>query len=98
MSLLRRAPARIAGRRVVPWLLVLDLLREGHAHWQEQLTKQERSRLIGLLKASKGVPTRLSAKEQAEVRALAAKLDLTALGKRAAIAGVGLRAGRGKRR
>ncbi|WP_026912762.1 hypothetical protein [Patulibacter minatonensis] len=98
MSLLRRAPARIAGRRVLPWLVVLDLLREGQAHWQEQLTKRERSRLIGLLKDSKGVPSRLTAKDQAEFRALTAKLDLVALGKRAAVAGVGLRAARKKRR
>lgn len=99
MSIFRRTPARLLGRRAVPWLLVLDLLREGHAHWQAQLTPKERTRLIGLLKDSKGVPTRLPAKEQAEFRTLAAKLDLKALGSRAAITTVGLRASRkGKRR
>jgi len=94
MSLIRRTPARILGRRAVPWLLVLDLAREGHAHWQAQLTPKERTRLLTLLKASKGRPAALTPKEQTELKALGAKLDLGALGKRAAMTGVGLRAAR----
>jgi hypothetical protein len=99
MSLLRRTPARLLGRRAVPWLLVLDLAREGHAHWQEQLTPKERTRLLTLLRTSKGRPGALTPREQAELKALGQKLDLTALGKRAAMTGVGLRAaGRKDRR
>lgn len=94
MSILRRTPARIVGRRAVPWLLVLDLAREANAHWKEQLTPKERSRALALAKASKGRPGSLTAKEQAELKALVSKLDVTALGKRAAVAGVGIRAAR----
>lgn len=94
MSILRRTPARIVGRRAVPWLLVLDLAREGHAHWQAQLTPAERSRMVALLKASKGRPAALTPNEQAELKALGAKLDVKALGKRAAMTGVGVRAAR----
>jgi hypothetical protein len=98
MSLLRRTPARLLGRRAVPWLLVLDLAREGHAHWQAQLTPRERSRMLELLKASKGRPAALAPKEQAELKALGTKLDVKALGKRAAMTGVGLRAARKQNR
>lgn len=94
MSLIRRTPARLLGRRAVPWLLVLDLAREGHAHWQTQLTPRERSRMFELLKASKGRPAALTPKDQAELKALGAKLDVKALGKRAAMTGVGFRAAR----
>lgn len=96
MSLIRRTPARVLGKRAVPWLLVLDFAREGHAHWQAQLTPAERARLLTLLKASKGRPAALAPKEQAELKALGAKLDIKALGKRAAMTGVGLRAARKK--
>lgn len=78
----------------MPWLLVLDLAREGHSHWQGQLTPKERSRLVGLLKQSKGRPSVLSVAEQAELRALGTKLDVKALGKRAAMTGVGFKASR----
>ncbi|CAB4907255.1 unannotated protein [freshwater metagenome] len=96
MSLLRRTPARLLGRRAVPWLLVLDLAREGHAHWQSQLTPRERTRLLELLRTSKGRPSALGPKEQAELKALGTKLDVKALGKRAAMTGVGVRAARKK--
>jgi hypothetical protein len=100
MSIFSRAPARILGRRAVPWLLVLDLAREGHSHWQGQLTPKERSRLVTLVKKSKGRPSTLPAGEQAELRALGTKLDLKELGKRAAMTGVGFKASRrgGRRR
>lgn len=94
MSLIRRTPARVLGKRAVPWLLVLDFAREGHAHWQEQLTPAERRRLIDLAKASRGRLGSLTPKEQAEIKALTSKLDVKALGTRAAMAGVGLRAAR----
>lgn len=98
MSPFRRTPARLLGRRAVPWLLVLDLAREGHAHWQSQLTPKERQRMLTLLKTSKGRPAALPPREQAELKALGAKLDIKALGKRAAMTGVGLRAARKKNR
>lgn len=95
MGLIRRSPARVAGRtagrKVIPWLLLLDLLRETHSHWQEQLSPKERKRLTELLKLSHGRPGNLSERERREVKELAAKLDVLALGKRAALTGVGAR-------
>lgn len=98
MSLIGRTPARILGKRAVPWLLVLDFAREGHAHWQEQLTATERRRLVTLAKASKGRLANLTPAEQAELKALTAKLDVKALGKRAAMTGVGIRASNRRKR
>jgi len=99
MGLLRRRSARGASRRVVPWLLILDLLRESRDHWNSQLTARERQRLTALLKESKGVPSRLGAREQRELKELASKLDLKQLGKRAAVTAAGAKlTGRGGRR
>jgi hypothetical protein len=93
MGLLRRAPV-VAGRRAVPWLLVLELLRQGQEHWKQQLSPRERSRAIALIKASKGRPGALSAREQQELRELATKLDLKGFGTRAALSTAGRRVGR----
>lgn len=89
MSLINRTPARAFGRKVVPWLLVLEVLRQTYAHWQEQLTAAERKRLTALLKATHGRPGTLSKRETQELRELTSKLDLFALGKRTALSAVG---------
>lgn len=98
MSLIRRGTGRVVGRKVLPWLLLLDLLRETHSHWQDQLTDKERRRLTELLRASKGRPSNLSDRQRREVRELAGKLDLLALGKRAALTTAGAKVGRKSRR
>lgn len=99
MRLPLRRTKNVAARRAVPWLLVLDLLRESRDHWNTQLTPRERKRVTALLKQSKGVPTRLTAKEQEELKELALKLDVKQLGKRAAITAAGAKiTGRGGRR
>lgn len=92
MGLLRRAPA-VAGRRAIPWLLALELLRQGQEHWKQQLSPRERRRAIELLKTSKGRPGALSAREQAELRELVGKLDLKGFGTRAALTTAGRRVG-----
>lgn len=92
MGLLRRAPV-VAGRRAVPWLLALELLRAGSEHWKQQLSPRERSRAIELLKASKGRPGALSRREQDELKALVGKLDLKGFGTRAALTTAGRRTG-----
>jgi hypothetical protein len=93
MGLIRRRSSTVT-RRAIPWLLVLQLLREGQAHVKENLTARERSRGIELLKASKGRPGSLSPREQEELKALAAKLDLKGFGTRAALSTAGHRVGR----
>lgn len=93
MSLISRTPTRLVGRKLVPWLVLYEVLRQTYAHWQEQLSPKERRRLTELLKNSRGRPGNLSRRERQEVRDLAAKLDLVALGKRASFSAVGLGGG-----
>lgn len=90
MGLFSRTPARVAGRKVLPWLILLELLRHTYAHLQEQLTPQERRRLGELLRHSHGRPSALSPRERGELQELASKLDIVALGKRAALGAAGL--------
>lgn len=89
MSLFSRTPARVAGRKVLPWLILLEVLRQSYAHWQEQLTPKERKRLGELLRHSHGRPSALSPRERKELNELASKLDVIALGKRAALSAAG---------
>jgi hypothetical protein len=84
MGLLRRAPARVAGRRVAPWLILLGLSREARDHWTAQLTPRQRKRLVELLRRSGGRPSTLSPREQREFHQLVARLDLKGLAKHAA--------------
>lgn len=90
MSLFSRTPARVAGRKVLPWLILLEALRHAYAHLQEQLTPKERARLGELLRHSHGRPSALSPRERRELQDLASKLDVIALGKRAALGAAGL--------
>lgn len=89
MSLFSRTPARMAGRKVLPWLILLEVLRQSYAHWQEQLTPKERQRLGELLRHSHGRPSALSPRERKELHELASKLDVVALGRRAALSAAG---------
>lgn len=98
MSLLSRGPAKLVGRKVVPWLVLLEVLRHSYAHWQEQLTPKERKRMTELLRHSHGRPGALSERERQELRALASKLDIVALGKRAALGAAGFGGDTGKGR
>jgi hypothetical protein len=66
--------------RAVPWLIVLQAGMIANEHWQK-LSANERSRLADLIRVSKGSPKNLSAKERAEVKRLARKLDIPGVGK-----------------
>ncbi|MGX6447552.1 hypothetical protein ACVU7I_05710 [Patulibacter sp. S7RM1-6] len=90
MPLVRRRASRSLGRRAIPWMLVLEVLREANAHWQAQLSPRERKRALELVKTSRGLPTNLSPREQQELRDLVGKLDLAGFGRRAALTGAGL--------
>ncbi|MGI9098374.1 MAG: hypothetical protein ACR2H2_07760 [Solirubrobacteraceae bacterium] len=60
--------------RAVPWIIVFELAMTMRKHWQ-RLDTHDRARLAELLKKSQGRPTRLSARERADVRRLVAKLE-----------------------
>ena len=88
---------RLFARRAIPWLLVLEILRAGKAHWDE-LDPRDRTRLVELLRRSKGRAARLSAKERRELREIAQRLELLRFGRRAATAAVMGRRARKHRR
>jgi hypothetical protein len=60
--------------RAVPWIIVFELAMTMRKHWK-RLDTDDRARLAELLKKSQGGPSRLSAKERADVRRLVAKLE-----------------------
>lgn len=76
---------RLFTRRAIPWLLLLEILRAGKAHWDE-LDPRDRTRLVELLRRSKGRASGLSAKERRELRDIARRLELLRFGRRAATA------------
>lgn len=91
-------PSRLsAGRKVAPFLIATELLREGRRQWQEQLSERDQKRLVELLKASKGRPANLSAHEQKELKRLVGDLDLARFAKTAALVTAGARASRTSR-
>ncbi|MEA2307337.1 MAG: hypothetical protein QOH43_4617 [Solirubrobacteraceae bacterium] len=82
---------RLTRVRAIPWMIVLQAgMAAGH-HWRH-LDAHERTRLKHLIVLSKGRPGNLSAKERAEVKQLASKLDLPGLARAATSMG-----GRGRR-
>lgn len=70
----------LPARRAVPWAVLLELVVVARDHWQK-LTPGERAHLSALIKKSRGRPGNLTRRERADVRRLAVKLDLPALGR-----------------
>ena len=66
--------------RAVKWAVLFDALVLARDHWQK-LTPGERAHLAALLRKSRARPGNLTAGERRDVRRLAAKLDLPALGR-----------------
>jgi hypothetical protein len=71
---------RLPARRAVPWAVLLELMVIARDHWGK-LTPGERAHLSALVRKSRGRPGNLTARERADLRRLAAKLDLTGLGR-----------------
>jgi hypothetical protein len=76
---------RLPGRRLVPWIVVFEVLRASKAHWDE-LDPRDRTRLVELLRKSKGQPKNLSERERTELRKIARHLELIRFGRNAATA------------
>ncbi|MCW3011133.1 MAG: hypothetical protein JWO90_1537 [Solirubrobacterales bacterium] len=66
--------------RGTPWLLVIQAALAARDHWSV-LTPEERTDLARLLRATRGRPSNLTAREKAELRRLVGRLDLPGLGK-----------------
>jgi hypothetical protein len=67
--------------RRFPWLMALEAGKIAHEHWN-LLTASERSRLGALIRKSKGRVSNLTARERADLRRLAGKLDLPGAGRK----------------
>lgn len=88
---------RVLFRRLTPWLLAVDLVRQGHRHLTEYLTPGERKRLVELVRKSQGRWGNLAPDEQAEAKIILRRLDVPALAKTAAKTTVGIRKARAGR-
>ena len=73
---------RLPGRRMVPWLVIFEVLRASKAHWDE-LNPRDRSRLVALMRKSKGRASNLTESERTELRMIARRLELLRLGRAA---------------
>ncbi len=64
----------------MPWALVLQGGAIAFERWHV-LSEKERARFMALVRASRGRPGNLSAREREELRALLARLDVSAAGR-----------------
>jgi hypothetical protein len=64
--------------KALPWAAVVQAVLVIRRHWQS-LSPKDRARLSDLVRESGGRRSNLSAKERAELRKLAGKLDLKGL-------------------
>jgi hypothetical protein len=75
--------AHLPARRTIQWAVLLELVVLVRDHW-ERLTPGERAHLSALVRKSRGRPGNLTPGERRDLRRLAAKLDIPALGRSAA--------------
>ena len=60
-------------RRLVPWLIVFEVLRAGRAHW-DQLDPGDRARVSALMRRTHGNPRNLTASDRSELRDVARRM------------------------
>jgi hypothetical protein len=79
----------------MPWVMVFELAITLRKHWR-RLDLDDRKRLGELIRKSQGLPTKLTAKERAEVRNLVAKLEPAALAR--SVMPIGRKAAKSRKR
>jgi hypothetical protein len=85
-------------RRLVPWLILFEVLRAGRDHWG-RLDPADRRQVSDLMRRSRGNPANLTAADRTELRALGRRLRLGRLGFSVATAAmIGRRKRRGRAR
>jgi len=85
---------RLPAKRLVPWFVIFEVLRAGKEHW-DQLDPKDRTRLVELMRKSKGRASNLTEGERTELRMIARRLQLIRFGRNAATAAfMGRRSGR----
>ena len=66
-------------RRLVPWLIVFEVLRAGRDHWG-RLDPADRTRVSDLMRRTHGNPASLTPADRAELLALGRRMRLGRLG------------------
>jgi len=77
----------MALRRLVPWLILFEMLKAGRAHW-DRLDPSDRAEVTDLMRRSHGNPRKLTAADRAQLTALARRMRLARLG--ASLAGAAI--------
>jgi hypothetical protein len=62
--------------RRVPWLMLFEVARMTHGHVMDATSPADRRKVMALVKRTKGDPRKLTAADRAELKRIAAKLDL----------------------
>jgi hypothetical protein len=66
-------------RRLVPWLIVFEVLRAGRDHW-DRLDPGDRAEVTDLMRRTRGNPRNLTAHDRRMLRDLGRRLRLGRLG------------------
>jgi hypothetical protein len=66
-------------RRLVPWLILFEVLRAGRDHW-DRLDPGDRARVSALMRRTHGNPRNLTASDRDELRDLGRRMRLGRLG------------------
>lgn len=66
-------------RRLVPWLILFEVLRAGRDHW-DRLDPGDRARVSALMRRTHGNPRNLTAADRSELRDLGRRVHLGRLG------------------
>lgn len=74
-------------RRLVPWLILFEMLRAGRDHW-DRLDPGDRARVSALMRRTHGNPRNLTASDRSELRDVARRMRPLRLGASLATAAV----------
>jgi hypothetical protein len=66
-------------RRLVPWLILFEVLRAGRDHW-DRLDPGDRARVSALMRRTHGNPRNLTASDREELRDLGRRMRPVRLG------------------
>jgi hypothetical protein len=84
--------------RMLPWLLLFEAARVLRSHLTEHLSPQDRSRVVEIVRRTKGDPRRVTKQERSDLRRIAVKLDLVELARdMVPVAGRAMRGGKRRR-
>jgi len=65
--------------RVLPWLLLFEAAKTLRAHLTDNLSPEDRRRVVRIVRESKGDPRKVGSRERDELRAIAGRLDMLTL-------------------